>query len=252
MKLARMPGHRPEIFHSLQGEGRHAGRPSVFIRASLCNLHCRWCDTDYTWNWSDTPHRHERDSDPAYQKYQRDEQIIDLDIPEVVSAVSAHPCRNFVFTGGEPLLQEKAWVRLMDALDETLGLPCHFEIETNGTLAPGPEFLARIDQINVSPKLANSGVAEALRLKPEVLRFLAGCGKADFKFVIGSREDFAEVEAIVAGAAIDPDRVFLMPQALSVAELESRQGWVAELALEHGFRYSDRLHLRLYGAKRGV
>lgn len=252
MKLARMPGHRPEIFHSLQGEGRHSGRPSVFIRASLCNLHCRWCDTDYTWNWSDTSHRHDRDSDPSYQKYQRDEQIIDLDLAEVVALVSAHACRNFVFTGGEPLIQERAWVGLMDALDETPGRPCHFEIETNGTLAPGPGFLARIDQINVSPKLANSGVAEELRRKPEVLRFLAACGKADFKFVVGSRDDFTEIEAIVADAAIDPDRVFLMPQALSVAELESRQGWVAALALEHGFRYSDRLHLRLYGAKRGV
>ncbi len=252
MKLARMPGHLPEIFHSLQGEGRHAGRPSVFIRASLCNLHCRWCDTDYTWNWSDTPHRHDREADPSYQKYQREDQIIDLDVPDIVTAVSAFPCRNFVFTGGEPLIQEKAWGSLMDALDEAPGRPCHFEIETNGTLAPGPDFLARINQLNVSPKLANSGVAVELRWKPDVLRLLAHCDKADFKFVIGCQEDFSEVQAIVTAADIDPDRVFLMPQARSVAELESRAAWVAALALEHGFRFSDRLHLRLYGAKRGV
>lgn len=252
MKLARMPGHRPEIFHSLQGEGRHAGRPSVFIRASLCNLHCRWCDTDYTWNWTDTPFPHERDADPSYQKYQREEQIIDLEIGEVVGTVSEYSCRNFVFTGGEPLIQEKAWVRLMEALDAEPGATCHFEIETNGTLFPGPDFLARIDQLNVSPKLANSGVAEELRLKPEVLRALAATGKADFKFVIGSEEDFVEVRAIVENSSIDPDRVFLMPQARSVADLEANQAWVAALALEHGYRFSDRLHLRLYGARRGV
>lgn len=69
MKLARLPDGSPEIFFTLQGEGRHTGLPSVFIRASLCNLHCRWCDTDYTWNWDDTSHAHDKDADPSYRKY---------------------------------------------------------------------------------------------------------------------------------------------------------------------------------------
>ncbi len=252
MKLARMPDGSPEIFLTLQGEGRSVGRPSVFVRASLCNLHCHWCDTDYTWNWEGTPYRHERDADPSYRKHRREEQILDLDIPGIVSAVSAFPCRRYVFTGGEPLVQEKAWVALMAALDATEGGRPSFEVETNGTLLPGADFLARIDQINVSPKLANSRVPESLRHKPEVLAALAATDKADFKFVIGAPGDLDEVLVLAAAAAMDPERVFLMPAARSPEELESRQGPVAAMAQAHGFRYSDRLHLRLYGAKRGV
>lgn len=252
MKLARMPDGSPEIFFTLQGEGRSVGRPSVFVRASLCNLHCHWCDTDYTWNWEGTPYRHERDADPSYRKHRREEQILDLGIPAIVAAVSAFPCRNYVFTGGEPLVQEKAWVDLMAALDAAEGRRPFFEIETNGTLFPGPGFLARIDRFNVSPKLANSRVPESMRRKPEVLSALAATGKADFKFVIGSQEDLDEALVLVADAAIDPEQVFLMPEALTLAELEANQSAVAAMAQAHGFRYSDRLHLRLYGAKRGV
>lgn len=252
MKLARMPDGAPEIFHTLQGEGRHTGRPSVFIRASLCNLHCRWCDTDYTWNWTGTSHPHERDADPSYHKYRREEQIVDLPPAEIAARLSAFPCRNFVFTGGEPLLQEKSWVSLMEILDDGGPGRPFFEIETNGTLLPGSSFLERIDQINVSPKLLNSGVSRDLRVKDAVLSGLAATGKADFKFVIGSGEDLEEALALVALASIDRDRVFLMPKARSVAELEANQGIVAAFARDLGFRYSDRLHLRLYGAKRGV
>ncbi|MDP4791049.1 MAG: 7-carboxy-7-deazaguanine synthase QueE [Verrucomicrobiales bacterium] len=251
MKLARLPDGSPEIFFTLQGEGRHTGLPSVFIRASLCNLHCRWCDTDYTWNWDDTSHAHDKDADPSYRKYRREDQILDLSAAAIVEAVSAYPCRHYVFTGGEPLLQEKAWVTLMTALLETAPSST-FEIESNGTLLPGAAFLDRIDQINLSPKLANSGVARELRYKPAVLEALAATGKADFKFVIGDVADLTEVLDLLKDVTIPPSHIFLMPKAISVAELEANQTFVAALAQEHGFRYSDRLHLRLFGAKRGV
>lgn len=252
MKLARMPDGSPEIFYSLQGEGRHAGRPSVFIRASLCNLHCHWCDTDYTWNWTGTSYAHERDADPSYRKYNREEQIVDLTPHEIASSLAAFSCHNYVFTGGEPLLQERSWLDLMAILAKADGSSPFFEIETNGTLMPGAPFLERIHQINVSPKLTNSGVPGEQRLKPAVLSSLASTGKADFKFVIGSEEDLQEVVDLVTEANLVHDRVFLMPKARKVAELESQQGTVAAFARELGFRYSDRLHLRLYGSRRGV
>jgi organic radical activating enzyme len=140
----------------------------------------------------------------------------------------------------------------MSTLDGNGGARPHFEIETNGTLLPGAAFLDRIDQLNVSPKLANSGVSKELRLKIEVLSSISTTGKADFKFVIGSQADLDEVLALIEAASLPRDRVFLMPKALTVAELEANQGTVAVMALAHGLRYSDRLHLRLYGAKRGV
>ncbi len=241
MKLARMPDGSPEIFHTLQGEGRCIGRPSVFIRASLCNLHCQWCDTPYTWNWEGT--NFETDGG---QKFKREEQIIDLSPGEVAEAASQYPCSNYVFTGGEPLIQEKAWLELMGILSG------HFEIETNGTLFPSEEFIGKIHQINVSPKLSNSGVPEKQRHQPEVLQKLAATGKADFKFVIGNREDFAEVESLSSEAGLPADRIFLMPKANSVTELEANQSIVASLSQENGMNFSDRLHLRLFGAGRGV
>ena len=55
MKVSRLADGSPEIFHTLQGEGASLGFPAVFLRLSLCNLHCHWCDTPYTWNWEQTP-----------------------------------------------------------------------------------------------------------------------------------------------------------------------------------------------------
>jgi organic radical activating enzyme len=241
MKLARMPDGSPEIFYTLQGEGRNTGTPSVFIRSSLCNLHCAWCDTPYTWNWEDTTYQHESDA-----KYRREEQIIDLSIEEVSEAVREYPCQHYVLTGGEPLLQEKAWTELMGVL------PGCFEVETNGTLLPGAQFLESISQINVSPKLENSGVSREDRWKADVLSSLAFTGKADFKFVISTPEDFTEVSSLVKDSGIPRDHVFLMAKAATAEELERNQGFVSRLALDHGFHYSDRLHLRLFGSGRGV
>lgn len=252
MKLARLPDGSPEIFHTLQGEGRHAGLPSVFIRSSMCNLHCRWCDTDYTWNWEGTPFPHDRDEEPGYAKYRREDQIVEWPVEEIAKTAVAFHCPNFVFTGGEPLLHEAGWVELMELLRDRLQDRCHFEIETNGTRLPGSEFLDGISQINVSPKLANSGMARDLRLKDDVLRALAATGKVDFKFVIETPADLAEAEAIVAGSGLTPERVFLMPQGATAAALEGRIGWLIAVCQSHGYRLSDRQHLRWFGARRGV
>ncbi|MCB1077021.1 MAG: 7-carboxy-7-deazaguanine synthase QueE [Verrucomicrobiae bacterium] len=252
MKLAKLPGGEPEIFHSVQGEGRSAGLPCVFVRSSLCNLHCRWCDTDYTWNWEGTPFVHDRDDEPGYAKFRREEQIIEWEIDEVAQKAGAFGCPNFVFTGGEPLLQEAEWVALMAALRNRFGASAYFEIETNGTKWPGEPFIEAVHQFNVSPKLANSGMPNDLRIRPEVLQSLAATGKADFKFVVDSESDLEEVREIVGLANIEPARVFLMPQGRTARDLDERSGWVVEQCLRTGFRYSDRLHLRLFGAKRGV
>ncbi len=241
-----MPDGSPEIFHTLQGEGRNVGTPSVFIRASLCNLHCVWCDTAYTWNWEDTNFSHEND-----RKFRREEQIVELSSNEICEFVEPFPCNNFVFTGGEPLLQEKAWVELMDAL-LAANPGSTFEVETNGTLFPGAAFLERVHQFNVSPKLCNSGVEESRRYFPDVIRSLRDTGKVDFKFVVGDQEDLDEVLRFVGDCEIPTQNIFLMPRALTVAELEKNQSFAAEAAQSKGFKYSDRLHLRLYGAKRGV
>lgn len=251
MKLARMPDGEPEIFFTVQGEGRNVGLPSVFIRSSLCNLHCRWCDTDYTWNWEGTPFVHDRDGEPGYAKYRREELIVDLPVPTVAERAASHGCGNFVFTGGEPLLHETDWVALMSALGRRFP-EAHFEVETNGTRFPEAPFLAAIHQINVSPKLSHAGMSRERRVRPEVLRSLAGTGRADFKFVVDSPADLEEVREIVALSGIPVSRVFLMPQGISTGQLDARADWLVAWCQEHGFRFSDRLHVRLFGSRRGV
>lgn len=253
MKLARLSANgEPEIFSTVQGEGRFVGRPSVFIRSSLCNLQCNWCDTDYTWNWEGTPFTHERDAEAGYRKYRQEEQILDWSIEQVADRAAGFGCGNFVFTGGEPLLHESDWVSLMKELASRSESPVQFEIETNGTRRPGKAFLDQISHLNVSPKLANSGMKREQRIREEILIELAGTAKADFKFVADTEDDLGEILEIVALAGLPADRVFLMPRGTTVEAIDARSAWVVGQCQAHGFRFSDRLHVRLFGSRRGV
>jgi 7-carboxy-7-deazaguanine synthase len=249
MKLARLPDGSPEIFHTLQGEGLSTGKPSVFIRTSLCNLHCRWCDTDYTWNWEGTPWPHDRDGEPGYAKFRKDEQIIELTPADVAERVRTFPCRHLVLTGGEPLLHDSDFTEVLRILNEQEAWTA--EVETNGTLLPSPDFEALVTQFNVSPKLANSGNAPKLRIKDEALAWFASSPKAWFKFVISNPEDLVEVQTLQSRLALDPDRLFLMPEARTPEELAQRTLWLADLCKSEGYRFSQRLHLALWGPKRG-
>ena len=250
LKLACLNGEA-EIFHSIQGEGISSGLPSIFIRASLCNLHCKWCDTDYTWNWVNTPWPHENDHTPDYQKFSKEDYITELSIGNVVEKVISYPCSRIILTGGEPLLQDTAWQELMKALHKR-NSNYHFEIETNGTLTPSDGFNQLVHQYNVSPKLKNSGNPEKNRLRSEALRFFARSPKAWFKFVISSDDDLIEVEKIIAEYNLPPDRILLMPQGRDEATLKQRRLWLVDLCLSKNYRYSDRLHIQLWGSKRGV
>lgn len=248
--MARL-GDGAEIFHTLQGEGVGIGAPAVFVRLSLCNLHCVWCDTDHTWNFVGTPWKHEKDSDPGYAKHRKEDVIIEMGVDEVAETVRGFGCRRVVLTGGEPLLQEEGLVELMAELRGDGG-EWFFEIETNGTKMPGEAFLAGVDQMNVSPKLANSGMAEELRIKADVLEGLAASGKAWFKFVVQGEGDIAEILGLMGKEGIPPERVILMPEGRSVEEIDKVAGWLADRCRELGFRFSDRLHVRLWGDRRGV
>ena len=135
MKLARL-GDGPEIFFSLQGEGKNQGAPSVFVRTSRCNLYCAWCDTPYTWNWTGTAFVHE-----SAPKFDMVAQTIELDVAEVAQIVRRFPCRRLVLTGGEPLLQASDCAALVRELRSD-GARYAVEVETNGTLLPPAELEA--------------------------------------------------------------------------------------------------------------
>lgn len=246
MKLAKLPDGSPEIFHTLQGEGLNIGVPAIFIRSSLCNLHCSWCDTDYTWNWEKTPWKHENDSDPNYDKFRKEDQQIDIPIEDIATIVRGFPCTHLVLTGGEPLLHQEDWWNLLNEL----GGNYTAEVETNGTIEPDIAFSRAVHQFNVSPKLANSGNDVGQRINPEALEFFAGDPRASFKFVITSRDDLKEVEALIEHFHITPDTVLLMPEGRTPDALRETELWLADHCIQSGLRFTPRLHVHLWGPKR--
>jgi organic radical activating enzyme len=146
-----------------------------------------------------------------------------------------------VITGGEPLLQQRALVELLPALS-----PRRIEVETAGTLAPSAELVALVDQFNVSPKLANSGNPVEQRWKPDVLRAFQDTGKAIFKFVVTGVEELEEV------AAFDVAPVWVMPEGTSAEVVRERLAALVEPVLARGWNLTPRLHVELWGDKRGV
>ncbi|MBC8127029.1 MAG: 7-carboxy-7-deazaguanine synthase QueE [Gloeobacteraceae cyanobacterium ES-bin-144] len=250
MKLAKL-GDGPEIFHTIQGEGVSVGAPAVFIRASRCNLHCVWCDTDHTWNFEGTPWPHEKDALPGYAKHRKADVTYEITPLEAANRVLAFACPRTVITGGEPLLQEKAFLEMIEHICERQ--PGHqFEVETNGTRIPSPAFHEAVNQFNVSPKLANAGMPESLRLNTDALTFFANSPKTWFKFVVAGLADLGEIESLCASHALLRERVLLMPEGRTCADLDRHAIWLAEVCRDRGFRFCDRLHIRLWGDKRGV
>jgi 7-carboxy-7-deazaguanine synthase len=220
-----------EIFHSVQGEGMLAGVPSVFVRTSGCNLRCTWCDTPYT-SWQ--PEGEERSID------------------WIAEEVNRYGAAHVVLTGGEPMIAPGI-VELTHRLDR------HITIETAGTI----DLELRCDLMSISPKLANStpqdrdggrwaAQHERLRYQPEVLKRLTGRYPYQLKFVVADPADLVEVRSIVKEIEASKDRVLLMPEGVEPGVLEERGRWLVEICKQEGFRYSPRLHIELWGNRRGV
>jgi organic radical activating enzyme len=218
-------GRIAEVFFSIQGEGATAGLPAVFVRLQGCSVGCVWCDTKYSW-------------DPAAGQ--------ETDLPAVVAEVLAFPCRRAVITGGEPL-ESPLFVSLAQAL---VGHGFTVEVETSATRPPPPETPPGL-QWNVSVKLAGSGVPEPTRINPGAIRaFLER--DAWWKFVVVDETDVAEVLTVAERFALPRERLLLQPEALHREDLAARGPWVTEACKRHGFRFSPRLHIMLWGARRGV
>jgi len=232
----------PEIFASLQGEGPSTGMPVAFMRLSRCNLACTWCDTAYTWRFEgdNRPHR-------DGETFKRKANQVKLSPSEAAERILALGQRRLVITGGEPLLQCGALADLLAQIPDM-----EIEIETNGTTKAPSHVDIRVDQYNVSPKLAHSGNEAELALIPERLDAYAADPRAWFKFVIAEPSDVDEVLALQRRYRFKPGHIFLMPEGTDSETIASRARWLSELCLKHGFRMSDRLHIHLYGDTRGT
>src|SRR5687767_263784 len=227
-----------EIFYSIQGEGELTGVPSVFVRTSGCNLRCTWCDTPYaSWN----PEGEQRS------------------LEQIVAAVESYSAPgHVVLTGGEPMAAKD--IRLLASRIKELGR--HITIETAATIAPDE---IACDLASLSPKLLNSAPDpikepawrrkhEATRWQPEVVRAWVDRYPYQFKFVVAQPGDVDELEHMLAALQRDVPRhkVLLMPEATSLEKMRGRAAWLGELCKARGYRYAHRLHIELYGNKRGT
>lgn len=228
-----------EIFHSIQGEGALIGVPSVFVRTSGCNLRCTWCDTPYA-SW--------RPEGP------------EMSIESILGDVRHMGARHVVLTGGEPMIARG--IHDLAAALRAAGL--HLTIETAATIAP--DGIA-CDLASLSPKLRNSAPDpvsepgwherhENSRWRPDVVRAWMDRGQGEYqlKFVVTEPGDVDEIEGMLGqlGREIPPDRVFLMPEGTSLEVLRTRAPWLVDVCRKRGYRYAHRLHVELFGNRRGT
>jgi 7-carboxy-7-deazaguanine synthase len=224
-----------EIFHSLQGEGRLVGVPSVFVRASGCNLRCWFCDTPYT-SWQPEGH--------------------DLSVAEILARVAEWDTPHVVLTGGEPML----FAELVPLSHELRARGRHITIETAGTL----HLPVSCDLMSISPKLSGSTPSlarspywhrrhERSRHVPRVIHRLLAEFDYQLKFVVDAPADCDEVERYLLGfPKVDRDRVLLMPEGTNLEELARRAAWLEPLCKERGLQFCPRRHVEWFGAVRGT
>lgn len=258
MLVCKLPDGSPEIFFTCQGEGISMGEPCVFVRFSSCCLSCVFCDSFFTWNFEGrvkTPHKY---SKPV----KRDEYVIELTAEEVAKIIidKAGLTRRIVFTGGEPLLQQEAIAEILEILWREDSW--YIEVETSGTIPLAQDL--KLNQINCSPKLESSGNSKEARDKPVVIKqFLDLAGqeastwkpKLIFKFVIGKDTfdaDMKEVQEWQYKYNVPNSMVYLMPEGITEEAIKEGTIFLLEKCMETGYKLSTRLHVLLYGNKRGT
>lgn len=229
------------IFATLQGEGMTAGKPSVFLRLHYCNLTCGvpdgWvCDTGYTWDRT-KPEFWQEPEDWSY-----------ADTAFSVSEAwklkfGENQEKRLIITGGEPLLQQRKIAQLIQKMPDW-----EVEIETNGTISPIPEL--HNCQFNCSPKLENSGNSLKRRYRPGVLRVINGLPNSQFKFVVVKPSDLSEIDHIVEVCELDPEKIYIMPEGQTEAEVEQHAMLVRHEVEERGWKVAMRNQLIWYGHKR--
>lgn len=217
-----------------QGEGPNLGRRAMFVRLAGCNLHCAWCDTPYSWDWT---------------RHDRAQEVTSRTIGDLSDELAPHlPSTGLVvLTGGEPFVQTSGLAKLARHL---LSDGWNVEVETNGTRSP--RGMPAGVTYNVSPKLAHADTGPVeKRVRPGVLAEFVTLPAA-YKFVATSPADVAEVAEVVDAVGLPADRVWIMPEGTDAATLAATAAMIAPAVLAAGYNLTTRLHVLAFGDKRGT
>jgi organic radical activating enzyme len=230
-----------KIFYTIEGEGEFVGRPSVFMRLSMCNLTCKGfasadsphgCDSFISWS--------------VKNKFTVNEVLDLLDS----QGFTKHLINGSIWkiTGGEPLIQQKNLLELVREFTKRNGFIPHIDFETNATILPDEAWRVYGATFTTSPKMSNNGDPEEKRYKPAVLRWHIHNGSG-FKFVISNENDLKEVfEKYIEhpDVLVPSNRVWLMPCCGSREEHIKVAPLIAEFCKHHDLKFSPRLQLVIW------
>jgi organic radical activating enzyme len=158
-----------------------------------------------------------------------------------------------ILTGGSPLKQERRLINFLNEFEYRYGFLPYTEVENEAVLMPSEEFVDLVSWWNNSPKLANSGMKERVRIKPEVLKFMGEQPNAVFKFVVSSEQDWEEIERdFIKPGYIPRGAIVIMPEGQTQEELSKTREMAADMAIKQQVRFTDRLHVTIWNKKTGV
>ena len=268
-----------ETFHSIQGEGKWVGTPSVFLRTFGCNLTCAGFGQprDNHIPEEEMPHMKMDisavtsvedlpvvdigcDSSASWSaKYKHLSPFATTD--EIAYKISEYAPwskdNHLVITGGESLLGwQKAYIELLDHPE--MAELTHLTFETNGSKKVIDAFSDFLNMKNIdvtwmcSPKLSLTGEDQSIAIDPESLLSMNKVNNSNInlKFVIRDEEDITEVQDAItkytdAGVVIED--VYLMPEGATLEGQELTERNVADICMKYGYKFSPRLHIQLFG-----
>lgn len=239
-----------ELFYTIQGEGKRLGRPSFFVRTNFCNLRCKFssgnlCDTAYTsWYPNDLMN------------------VGEVSIDSIVKEYSKVMCNDVVITGGEPTMYLEDLQSLCKEIKKC-NEKSYITIETNGTFIG--DFVKYINLASISPKLESSTPFDTEyekmhsknRINLEVLRnynqlHSKNLIEVQWKFVYSSQSDIEEILDLQKKVGFLNEDIYLMPEGRTEEDLSEKRIEVVEKCKKYKFNYTDRLHVIIWGNKRGV
>lgn len=242
-----------EMFVSIQGEGERVGVPSLFIRLGGCSLSCPGFGYEVqkdgkNYIGCDSIHAVNTDFKESWSFYSHSEEIL-----QEISALKER-FEDVVITGGEPMLHHKnpVFIHLLERLMKR-NLVC---METNGTVSVDFEKYPIYKELylTISPKMSVSGEAESKRIRIDVLKnYISNVRHSVLKVVMGKKdvENPLEIQKLI-GRLKAKIPVYIMPLGATKEELNRISHLVWNFAFMHGYRFSDRLHVRIFSDKSGV